>query len=132
MNPFQDLLLSIYAAFAVMPFLSFVLIWLLTYVFLRDKKKSTRLTMDITTLFLIGIVSAQWDNLFRSTFGFWLIVLVILIFFGLVGGFQTKEKGRTDLFKVTRVVWRLSFVGLSALYIILLLLIVGRNILFAA
>jgi hypothetical protein len=120
-----------YAMFAVLPFLTFAFIWFLVYFFLKEKKMTTRLTMDITTIFLIGTVSAMWNKLFHTSFGFWLIALVILVAYGLIGGFQTKEKGQTDLLKVTRVVWRLSFFGLSVLYLILFLLNVGKNYIFA-
>jgi len=92
---------------------------------------TTRLTMDITTVFLIGSVSLMWNRLFQSTFGFWLIVLVLLIAFGMIGGYQTQLKGKTDLLKVSRVVWRLSFLGLSALYVILFLLHVGKSFIFS-
>jgi hypothetical protein len=131
LNPILDILSYMYAMFAVFPFLTFTFIWFLVYFFLREKKMTTRLTMDLTTIFLIGAVSAMWNKLFHSSFGFWLITLIILVAYGLIGGFQTKEKGQTDLFKVTRVVWRLSFVGLSVLYFILFLLNIGKNYIFA-
>ncbi|MBD0379161.1 DUF3397 domain-containing protein [Paenibacillus sedimenti] len=122
---------TIYAIFAVAPFITFVILWFIVYFFLKDKKITTRLTMDITTVFLIGSVSLMWNQLFQSTFGFWLIMLVLLISFGIIGGYQTHLKGKTELLKVSRVVWRLSFLGLSALYIVLFLLNIGKNFIFS-
>lgn len=121
---------TVYAALAVAPFITFALLWFLVYLFLRDKKMSTRLTMDVTTLFLLGSVSMMWNQLFQTNFGFWLITLVLLIAFGIIGGYQTHLKGKTDLVRVGRVVWRLGFLGLSTLYIVLFFLHVGKNYLF--
>lgn len=130
MSTVFDFMRSIYAGLALIPFLTFIVIWFLIYLFLKDKKSSTRLSMDFTTLFLIGSVSALWNKVFQTSFGFWLIVLVLLIVYGLIGGYQTKEKGRTDLLKLSRMVWRLSFLGLSALYILLLFLLIGKQLIF--
>ncbi|MFC5450201.1 DUF3397 domain-containing protein [Paenibacillus aestuarii] len=131
MSVLTNILSTIYATMAVAPFITFILLWFLVYVFLKDKKMTTRLTMDITTIFLIGSVSLMWNRLFQTTFGFWLIVLVLLIAFGMIGGYQTQLKGKADLLKVSRVVWRLSFLGLSTLYVILFLLHVGKNLIFS-
>ncbi|MNI04766.1 hypothetical protein D3C73_576980 [compost metagenome] len=122
MTVILDVLLSIYAVFAIIPILTFIFVWLIAYFFVKDKKLSTRVSMDITTFFLIGSVTTLWNRLFGTQFGFWLILLVLLIGFGLIGGYQTKEKGQTDLLKVSRLVWRLSFVGLTVLYVILFLI----------
>ncbi|NQX65448.1 DUF3397 family protein [Paenibacillus alba] len=122
--------MNLYALLAVAPFITFILLWLLVYAFLRDKKMTTRLTMDVTTFFLLGSVSLMWNQLFHTNFGFWLIALVLLIAFGIIGGYQTNLKGKTDLMRVSRVVWRLSFLGLSALYILLFFLHVGKNYIF--
>jgi hypothetical protein len=121
---------TLYAVLAVAPFITFIFLWFLVFLILRDKKMTTRLTMDVTTIFLLGSVSLMWNQLFHTTFGFWLITLVLLIAFGVIGGYQTHLKGETDLLKVGRVVWRLSFLGLSALYILLFFLHIGKNYIF--
>ncbi|UJF35122.1 DUF3397 domain-containing protein [Paenibacillus hexagrammi] len=127
MSTLTDVLSKIYALFAIAPFLTFVVIWFVVYFIMKDKKKTTRLTMDITTCFLIGSVAFMWNQLFQTSFGFWLIMLVLLIAFGTIGGYQTRLKGKTDLLKVSRVVWRFGFLGLSMLYILLFLLNIGKN-----
>lgn len=122
---------TLYAVLAVAPFITFIFLWFLVFLILRDKKMTTRLTMDVTTIFLLGSVSLMWNQLFHTNFGFWLIALVLLIAFGVIGGYQTHLKGETDLLKVGRVVWRFSFLGLSALYILLFLLHIGKNFMFS-
>jgi hypothetical protein len=127
-----DFLLNIYAWLAALPFVTFILIWFGAYLFLKNKKMTTRLSMDITMLFLIGSVSVIWNQLFQAGFGFWLIMLALLIAFGLIGGYQNQTKGKTDLVKVFRVVWRLGFLTLSILYIVLLLANILKNIIIPA
>jgi hypothetical protein len=122
---------TLYAVLAVAPFITFVLLWFLVFYFLRDKKMTTRLTMDVTTFFLLGSVSLMWNQLFHTNFGFWMIALILLIAFGIIGGYQTHLKGKTDLLKVGRVVWRLSFLGLSTLYILLFFVHIGKNYIFS-
>ncbi|WNR46424.1 DUF3397 domain-containing protein [Paenibacillus roseipurpureus] len=132
MNGILNFLSTIYAALAVAPFITFIVLWFIVFFFLKDKKMTTRLTMDVTTIFLLGSVSLMWNKLFHTQFGFWLIVLLLLISFGIIGGYQTHLKGQTNLLKVGRVVWRLSFLGLSSLYIVLFFVHIGKNYLFAA
>ena len=132
MNGLVSLISTLYAVLAVAPFMTFVLSWFIVYLFLKDKKRTTRLAMDITTLFLLGSVSLMWNKLFHTQFGFWLIVLLLLIAFGIIGGYQTHLKGATNLLIVGRLVWRLSFVGLSVLYILLFFVHIGKNYLFTA
>jgi hypothetical protein len=124
-------LITLYTWLAVFPFISFVIIWFVVYAFLKNKKMTTRLSMDITMFFLIGSVSATWNHLFHVEFGFWMIIFVLLVAFGLIGGYQNQTKKHSDLLKVFRVVWRLGFLALFALYIILLLLIIVKNIVYS-
>ncbi|RTE07695.1 DUF3397 domain-containing protein [Paenibacillus whitsoniae] len=131
MNMLAGFLSTLYAALAVAPFVTFAAIWFLIWFMLKDKKMTTRLAMDITNFFLLGSVSLMWNRLFHTQFGFWLIVLVLLITFGMIGGYQTRTKGKPDLIRVGRVVWRFSFLGLSALYILLFIVHIGKNFLFA-
>ncbi|SEB41584.1 Protein of unknown function [Paenibacillus sp. GP183] len=127
MSVIVEILLNLYSWLAALPFVTFIVIWFGVYLFLKNKKLTTRLSMDITMLFLIGSVSVIWNQLFQAKFGFWLIILVLLISFGLIGGYQNQAKGKTDLLKVFRVVWRLGFLTLSVLYIVLLLANILKN-----
>lgn len=127
MSVIVEVLLNLYSWLAALPFVTFIVIWFGVYLFLKNKKLTTRLSMDITMLFLIGSVSVIWNQLFQAKFGFWLIILVLLISFGLIGGYQNQAKGKTDLLKVFRVVWRLGFLTLSVLYIVLLLANILKN-----
>jgi uncharacterized membrane protein len=122
MSGIYQALTTVYAMLATVPFAAFAVIWFVSYLMFREKKKTTRLAMDITTFLLIGAVSSMWNRLFDSRFGFWFILLVILIAVGLLGGYQNREKGRIDLPKIFRIVWRIGFLCLSALYILFLIM----------
>jgi hypothetical protein len=106
---------------AVLPFLSFCLIWIVFFFVYKDKKRALRMSIDITTFLLIGAVSGMIDATFASQFGgFWMILLFFLILAGLLGNAQNRLKGQINVKKLVRAVWRLGFVALGSLYVILL------------
>jgi uncharacterized Tic20 family protein len=74
--------------------------------------------MDVTTLFLIISVSALFNLTFNSSFGFYLILLLLLIGVGLVGSAQNRLKGRVDVQKMAKLIWRMSFVIMSFSYLL--------------
>jgi hypothetical protein len=74
--------------------------------------------MDVTTAFLILSVSALFNNIFNTGFGFYLILLLLLIAVGLVGGAQNRIKGGVDLKRMGRAVWRMTFILMSTSYIL--------------
>jgi hypothetical protein len=115
-----------YAALALMPFLTFALVWGIVFLYKKEKKYAIKRAMDVTTVLLIGVVSALYNIVFQSTFGFYLLLLLFLIGFGLLGNLQQRTKGRIDLKRVARAIWRIGFLGLSAAY--LLLMTVGLTI----
>ncbi|MFC0216236.1 DUF3397 domain-containing protein [Paenibacillus chartarius] len=121
---------SLYELLAVIPFIGFALGWGIGYAWFRDKKKSIRLAMDVTTLLLIGAVAKLWNLLFGSNFGFWLIVLVLLIAVGLLGGYQNRVKGAIDFTKIARIIWRVGFVCLSLLYVLFLIVNLGVYVIY--
>ncbi|WP_346779441.1 DUF3397 domain-containing protein [Paenibacillus brevis] len=108
---------------SIIPFVPFVLVYLVSFYFAnRDQKAAIKLAMDVSTFFLILSVSALFNIVFSSRSGFYLILLVILIATGLIGGAQTRMKGKVNIRKLVRVVWRLTFAGTGVLYIVLFLI----------
>lgn len=78
--------------------------------------------MDVTTFFLIISVSALFNMQFGSNFGFYLILLILLITGGLIGGAQNRKKGKIDMRLLLRAVWRITFAGTGLAYILLFLI----------
>lgn len=116
------LLLTPVYILSIMPVIPFLLVYFIANYIKRDKKAAVKLAMDVTTLFLILSVSALFNNVFSSNFGFYLILLVLLIGIGLIGGAQNRIKGKVDTRKLFRVVWRLTFAATGIAYVLLFLI----------
>ncbi len=85
--------------------------------------------MDVTTLFLIGSVAVMSNRLFQSGMLFWTVVLLFLVLAGLLGNLQTRIRGRVDMGKIAKTLSRLGFVVLSACYVVLLIIGIGKYML---
>ncbi|MRN55680.1 DUF3397 domain-containing protein [Paenibacillus monticola] len=119
----MDLLRNSFITLSVIPVVPFLIVYYIGIGLKREKKKTFLLAMDVTTLFLLLSVSALFNNLFQSGFGFYLILLIVLISAGLIGGAQNRLKGKVDGKRLLRAVWRLSFLFMSIGY--LLFMVVG-------
>ncbi|WP_410514505.1 DUF3397 domain-containing protein [Paenibacillus sp. BR2-3] len=117
----MELLRNSFIALSVIPVFPFLLVYFISIALKRDKKKSFLLAMDVTTLFLLLSVSALFNNIFQSGFGFYLILLIVLIAAGLIGGAQNRLKGKVDGKRLLRAVWRLSFLFMSVGYVLFML-----------
>ncbi|RCX22810.1 uncharacterized protein DUF3397 [Fontibacillus phaseoli] len=118
----MSILLTSVIILAIIPVIPFVLVYFIASYVKKDKKAAVKLAMDVTTLFLILSVSALFNNVFGSKFGFYLILLVLLIATGLIGGAQNRLKGKVDMRRLVRAVWRLTFAGTGVAYILLFLI----------
>ncbi|MEK8129703.1 DUF3397 domain-containing protein [Paenibacillus filicis] len=125
MNVIWNLLHQLYTLLALVPFVAFFITWFIVYRMTGDKRRATHLSMDITTLFLIGSVGFISRNLFGSAFLLWMIILLFLVAAGLLGSMQTRMKGRVNLMKITRTLSRLGFLILTACYVLLLVVGIG-------
>ncbi|MBO2943222.1 DUF3397 domain-containing protein [Paenibacillus sp. F411] len=110
--------MNILIAMSAVPFIPGGLAYGIAYYRTRDKKQAIRVSMDVTTLFLLISVSALFNILFESRWGFYLTLLLLLITAGIIGGAQNRWKGRVDGRRLFRVVWRLAFVTMSISYIL--------------
>ncbi|WP_334071915.1 MULTISPECIES: DUF3397 domain-containing protein [Paenibacillus] len=118
----MSILLSSVGVLSVMPFIPFLLVYFIANYMKKDKKAAIKLAMDVTTVFLILSVSALFNNVFGSKFGFYLILLILLIAVGLIGGAQNRMKGKVDVRRLLRAVWRLTFAGTGLAYVLLFLI----------
>ncbi|WP_223070295.1 DUF3397 domain-containing protein [Paenibacillus caui] len=109
-------------ALSVLPIVPFILVFFIYNFLKRDKKKSLLLAMDVATLFLILAVSGLFNQIFDTGFGFYLILLFMLICGGLIGGAQNRLKGGVDVRRLVRAVWRLSFILTGFAYILFFLI----------
>lgn len=101
---------------SVIPIVPFMIIYFIGSRMKKDKRKTFLFAMDVTTIFLLLSVSAIFNILFHNDFGFYLILIIVLICAGLIGGAQNRLKGKVDGKRLFRAVWRLSFFFMSASY----------------
>lgn len=118
----MSIILSSVGALSVLPFIPFFLVYFVAIYMKKEKKTAIKLAMDVTTVFLILSVSALFNNVFGSKFGFYLILLILLIAVGLIGGAQNRMKGKVDVRRLMRAVWRLTFAGTGLAYVLLFLI----------
>lgn len=123
-----DFFVWLYAVMAIVPVIPFAVVWLIVYFLKKEKKLATKRAMDVTTLLLIGVVAALYNQVFQSTFGFYLLLLLFLLGFGLIGNLQQRTKGKVDFRKTARAIWRLGFLGLSAAYVLLTAIGITQNL----
>ncbi|GIO30528.1 MULTISPECIES: DUF3397 domain-containing protein [Paenibacillus] len=114
----MDFLKNSFVFLSLLPFFPFLLVYFIHYRWKHNRKASLKLAMDVTTLFLIISVSALFNLTFGSRFGFYLILLLLLISVGLVGSAQNRLKGRIDIQKMAKLIWRMSFVVMSFSYLL--------------
>jgi len=128
MGALWEVVKQAYGYLAVIPVIPFAVVYLGKFLYSRDRKQSIRLAMDVTMVFLIGSVAGLFNQLFGGSFGFYGILLVMLICAGLLGNLQYRTKGRFDPARIVRVIWRIGFFVLAVLYVILLLIGLIRTI----
>lgn len=110
-----------FAILSVIPVVPFLLIWLGGMLLNKDRKKVLRLAMDVTFVFLLFSVAALFNMVFQNQFGFYLILIMLLIAGGLIGGAQTRLKGKLDGKRLMRALWRLGFVVMGISYFLFML-----------
>jgi len=122
MSSIWNALVQAYAFLATVPIVPFILVFVILTFRGADRKSAIQLSMDVTTAFLFGCVAMLLNLRLGIGFGPFFLLLVMLIVGGLIGNAQNRVRGKVDPKKLLRAVWRLSFFGLSVLYIFLMLL----------
>jgi hypothetical protein len=119
-----------YAMLTSVVFLIFPFVGLAVYAFGNDKKVAVQRATDITMFFLIGAVAVLYDMIFDTSIkGVWIIIFFLLLLTGLLGNLQNRKRGKIDLRKVIRAVWRLGFITLVIFYLLFMLVGIIQSIL---
>ncbi|OPA78448.1 hypothetical protein BVG16_11260 [Paenibacillus selenitireducens] len=118
----QNIIGYILQYLSALPFIPFLGIWLIYGFVSGDNKRAFRLAMDITTLFLILAVASMYNTIFGGSFGFYLILLILLIAGGLLAGAQNRKRGRIDPHKLVKTIWRLTFFVMVLFYLVFLII----------
>lgn len=118
----MEFLRNSFGVLSVIPIVPFLIVYFAGIGLKQDRRKTFLLAMDVTTLFLLLSVSGLFNTVFHSNFGFYLILLIVLISAGLIGGAQNRLKGKVDGKRLFRAVWRLSFFFMGAGYVLFMAL----------
>ncbi|WP_322905062.1 DUF3397 domain-containing protein [Paenibacillus campi] len=113
---------------SLLPFIPFIATYVIASLRKRTKKQVLGIAMDVTTPFLYISVAALFNTIFNSRLGFYLFLLILLLALGLIGSAQNRLKGKVDVQRLFRAVWRLSFFFLSLGYIVLLVIAILQYI----
>jgi hypothetical protein len=120
MSSIWDSLVHAYAVLAVVPIVPFLLVFFVVSIRNGDRKKAFRMAMDVTNAFLIGCVAMLINSRLNTHFGLFFLILLLLIGGGLIGNAQNRVRGKVDVSKLVRAVWRLSFFLMTVLYVLLM------------
>lgn len=126
MQSILSFLAQLYAGLALVPFIPFLVAWFTVYFITSNKKRATRISMDITSVLLLGSVSIMLHEIFRSWFVFWLLILLFLIAAGLIGRQQNVLRGSIDVAKILKILSRIGFLVLSLIYIVLVIISISN------
>lgn len=116
----------LYTILAVIPILPFAIVLFVYGAYIRDRKKAITMAIDVSNAFFILCVAALFNILFNNNFGLYGILLVMIIGGGLLGNAQFRKRGSVDVKRVFRAVWRMSFFAMSALYVVFMVILIGR------
>lgn len=129
MNVIFEWLHGIYVFLAFVPFVAFFITWFIVYGFSRNKRQSTYWSMDVTTLFLIGSLAYMSRAVFQSSWLLWIVILLFLIAAGVLGNLQNRIRGKLNVLKIAKTLSRLGFLVLTALYVLLMAIGIGKSML---
>ncbi|WP_168120676.1 DUF3397 domain-containing protein [Paenibacillus sp. HB172176] len=119
---------TLIAILALVPILPFAIVFFGYQAFADDRKNAFRMAMDISTALLILCVAALFNMLFDNNFGLYGILLVMLLTGGLLGNAQFRKRGNVDVKRIFKAIWRLSFFAMSVLYVIFMIVMLGKVI----
>ncbi|MCU6709489.1 DUF3397 domain-containing protein [Paenibacillus sp. J5C_2022] len=122
----MDGLMKLYAILAFIPVIPFAVVLIGYGTYIKDWKRAFRLAMDVSTVFFIGCVAGQFNLIFNSEFGIYGIMLVMILTGGLLGNAQFRKRGKVEVKRIFRAVWRLSFFAMSVLYVVFMAVLIGR------
>lgn len=121
----------IYATLALIPLLPFAIVFFGYGAYIQNRKKALLMAMDVSTAFLIPCVGALFQLLLGTNFGFYGILLIMLLGGGLLGNAQYRKRGTINGKRIFRAIWRMTFFLTAFLYIIFMLVVLGKSFVIA-
>lgn len=113
-----------------LPILSFILIFIVSKAFTKNRHRSVRHAIDGSTVFFIIAVYFLNETIWGQSF-LWLILLVMIFVAMIVSVVHWKWRGEVDFLRIARGTWRLQFLIFSFGYLILLIIGIIKSIVYA-
>lgn len=113
-------LADLFAAFATVPFISFIIIYVIAYTRTKSKKESIRWAIHITMLLLLFSVSGMIKAITDSTALFWWMIVLLVLIAGVIVFLQWKLRQQINIGKAIRSMWYLGFILFALMYIVLI------------
>lgn len=116
----MNVLTNLWGILIVMPFVGFVLVYLLIYRWKKDRRQAVKWSINITNILLMEAVVVTYALIWPEAWSAWLwLVLLFILLATLLGWMQVKLRGKLSLSRIGVSTWRISFVILSAAYVFL-------------
>lgn len=126
MGALWDKIEWLYSIIAIIPILPFAIVLFGYGAYIQNRKKALLMAMDVSNAFFILCVAALFNMLFDTGFGLYGILLVMILGGGLIGNAQFRKRGNVDVKRVFRAIWRMSFFAMTALYVVFMIILLGR------
>lgn len=123
----MDILLKIYAFIATVPFILFFIIYYVAYLCKKTKKESFNIASYVSSILLISAVTGQMNILFDIKHNYLFTILIVVFILIVLVFLQKNIKGRIDVIKLITSTLKLTFLLLSIIYIIFLIIILIRG-----
>ncbi len=116
----MQILTSIWGVFTTVPFLAFLVVYVLLAVGTKDKRRAVRWSVNVTNVFLIHAVTLAYGEIWPDGISVWLwVFLLFAVIAGLLMWLQKQKRGRIYPGKIGFSTWRISFLLFSIAYVVL-------------
>ncbi|MFM1650487.1 DUF3397 family protein [Brevibacillus sp. B_LB10_24] len=116
----MGILASVWGIFTTIPFVGFVLVYLIVYAVKSDRRRALSWSINITNIFLIhAILVLHAQNWPEAWSAWWGILLLFAGLAGLLGYLQMRLRGSVSIRKIGFSTWRLSFLILCVAHVFL-------------
>lgn len=123
----MGILSSIYGIIVIFPLIGYLIAFVVLKLVLKNHRKAVLLAIDITTLIMIFSVHHLVKVIFNQSF-FWLIVIIMLFFAAILVLYVYKTKGEIEYEKIFKSIWRMYFLILLVMYVLLMLIGIYQTI----
>jgi len=115
-----DLWTWVWGLLTTLPFLGFLLVYVIVFLWRKDKRKAISCALNITNFLLIHAVIVAYGVIWPQAWSpWWWIIGLFLAIMGGLAWLQIRLRGKISIRKISFSAWRLSFLLFGLLYLVL-------------